>query len=328
MTDLNKVNFMSKTRFDNLSVTNDDELYLVETNIAVDEEVVHNTGAETIAGNKTFSNNVVVTGTTTLNNALTVNANTKITGALQVDNDLIIRYVSDYNQLSIRNSENKDGNYGYNRIELMPLSTDNYGGYIDFHYAGSTDDYTSRIIENETGRLSYIGTHNQSASSSTTETTIAVKGWVNDPAKSTNVVHRSGNEAIVGVKAFSDVVKANAGVRMEGITTTSGAEGLRDVVGIDTNNARVGGLRFIHQSDNSRRVTLYICKTDNTNVAGLSIGLSDDDTTVFTSCPTPSSLTDNSSQIATTAWVNSKIQFVNALPASPVNGVLYLIPET
>lgn len=30
------------------------------------------------------------------------------------------------------------------------------GGYIDFHYRGSTDDYTSRIIENSSGRLSVV----------------------------------------------------------------------------------------------------------------------------------------------------------------------------
>lgn len=323
MTDLNKVNFMSKTRFDNLSVTNDDELYLVETNVAVDEEVVHKTGAETIDGNKTFSNNVVITGTTTLNNALTVNNNVTVTGTSNFGSNVKVSGV-----LLIPNNVNSNASYSNGYIELMPSTTSSFGGYVDFHYAGSTDDYTARLIENESGRISYIGTHSQSTSSSTTETTIATKGWVNDPTKATNVIHRSGNETVAGIKVFNDVVKANAGVRMEGINITSGAEGLRDVVGIDTNNARVGGLRFIHQSDNSRRVTLYICKTDNTNVAGLSIGLSDDDTTVFTSCPTPSSPTDNSTQIATTAWVNSKIQFVNALPASPVNGVLYLIPET
>lgn len=42
--------------------------------------------------------------------------------------------------------------------------------------------------------------------------------------------------------------------------------------------------------------------------------------------PTPD---DNGkgNQAATTAWVNSKIQLVNELPANPVAGVLYCIPE-
>lgn len=318
MTDLNKVNFMSKARFDNLSVTNDDELYIVETNIALDEDVVHKTGNETIAGNKAFGNNITVTGTTTLNNALTVNGNTTISGTTNFGSNV---------KVSGRLIFPNDAIYTNTYIEFRPPTTATYGGYIDFHYAGSSDDYTARIIESASGDIAYVGSQRDAASNSTTSGTLAVKGWVNDPAKSTNVVHRTGDETIGGNKVFNNNVIANSGVRMEGIATTSGVQSLRDVVGIDTNNARVGGLRFMHNNDNTRRAILYICKPDNTYVNGLTIGLSDDDTTVFTSAPTPASLTDNSTQIATTAWVNNKIQFVNALPANPVNGVLYLIPE-
>lgn len=32
-------------------------------------------------------------------------------------------------------------------LELRPPKTSNTGGYIDFHYNSSTDDYTSRLIE-------------------------------------------------------------------------------------------------------------------------------------------------------------------------------------
>ena len=42
--------------------------------------------------------------------------------------------------------------------------------------------------------------------------------------------------------------------------------------------------------------------------------------------PSPA-VTANDGQAATTAWVNSKIQLVNELPANPVAGVLYCIPE-
>lgn len=38
-------------------------------------------------------------------------------------------------------------------IELQPSNSVNHGGYIDFHYNGSNSDYTSRIIENESGAL-------------------------------------------------------------------------------------------------------------------------------------------------------------------------------
>ena len=44
------------------------------------------------------------------------------------------------------------------------------------------------------------------------------------------------------------------------------------------------------------------------------------------SAPTPA-VNANDTQVATTAWVNSKIQLVNELPANSVTGVLYCIPE-
>ena len=39
-------------------------------------------------------------------------------------------------------------------IELVALASANNGGYIDFHYNGSTADYTSRIMESAEGKLS------------------------------------------------------------------------------------------------------------------------------------------------------------------------------
>ena len=44
------------------------------------------------------------------------------------------------------------------------------------------------------------------------------------------------------------------------------------------------------------------------------------------SAPTPSASAAGD-EIATAGWVNSKIQLVNELPANPVAGVLYCIPE-
>lgn len=41
-------------------------------------------------------------------------------------------------------------------IELMPVSNLDTGGYVDFHYGASTEDYTSRIIEDALGHLRII----------------------------------------------------------------------------------------------------------------------------------------------------------------------------
>ena len=41
-------------------------------------------------------------------------------------------------------------------IELTPPTTSTHGGFIDFHFKGSTADYTSRIIELASGNLQII----------------------------------------------------------------------------------------------------------------------------------------------------------------------------
>lgn len=45
-------------------------------------------------------------------------------------------------------------------------SSSNFGGYIDFHFNGDTSNYTTRIIEADSGRLNVIGNFD-------------VKGWLN-----------------------------------------------------------------------------------------------------------------------------------------------------
>lgn len=45
-----------------------------------------------------------------------------------------------------------------NSIEISPPTTAGHGGYIDFHYNGSTEDYTSRIIADGVNELSLIAT--------------------------------------------------------------------------------------------------------------------------------------------------------------------------
>ena len=42
-------------------------------------------------------------------------------------------------------------------IELTPTTGADNGGYIDFHYGGSTKDYTARIIESADGEINIIG---------------------------------------------------------------------------------------------------------------------------------------------------------------------------
>ena len=47
------------------------------------------------------------------------------------------------------------------------------------------------------------------ASNATDSKQVPTIGWVNDPTKSTNVVHRTGNESIAGVKTFSSTITSS-----------------------------------------------------------------------------------------------------------------------
>lgn len=56
---------------------------------------------------------------------------------------------------------------GLASLELNQGINNSIGGYIDFHYAGTTGDYTSRIIESANGRLSLQNTNGTSTTDST-----------------------------------------------------------------------------------------------------------------------------------------------------------------
>lgn len=44
-------------------------------------------------------------------------------------------------------------------VDLRPSSSANHGGYIDFNYNNTADDYTSRIIEELSGMLTFATTN-------------------------------------------------------------------------------------------------------------------------------------------------------------------------
>lgn len=58
-------------------------------------------------------------------------------------------------------------------IELNPGANAGHGGYLDFHYNGSSEDYTSRIIEQSSGVLNVPGTFKVNDSNVLTEASIS-----------------------------------------------------------------------------------------------------------------------------------------------------------
>ena len=65
-------------------------------------------------------------------------------------------------------------------LELIPNSVSSHGGYVDFHFGGTTADYTARLIEAQKGYLSI----NQNPPSDDSSTKIATTNWVNSKLSS------------------------------------------------------------------------------------------------------------------------------------------------
>jgi hypothetical protein len=97
-----------------------------------------------------------------------------------------------------------------------------------------------------------------SASSSTLGTSIATDGWVNDPNKSTNVVHRTGNETITGTKVLNGSIPIK--LNKAGNTYT-------EIQLTKDGSTRIGGFRSI--TDGSlEKVQHYITSADGLSILG------------------------------------------------------------
>lgn len=130
-----------------------------------------------------------------------------------------------------------------------------------------------------------------SASSSTLEELVAATGWVNDPDKSTNVVHRTGNETITGTKVFkgaSPIKLGKAGGTYTEIQYTSDG------------SARLGGLRNIREG-NCDNMQMYVASKDGASILG-SIQLNrDDNNGILATAPHPAASTNYNNPAIMTA---------------------------
>lgn len=106
---------------------------------------------ETSAGTRSISKGNLVSGV----------AGSVPTALSQLTDDSTHRLVTDAEKATWNAKVSNDHYHGGAiltplSIELTPSASSNNGGYIDFHFNGSTSDYTSRIIENASGSL-YMG---------------------------------------------------------------------------------------------------------------------------------------------------------------------------
>ena len=164
-------------------------------------------------------------------------------------------------------------------LEFRPATTATNGGFIDFHYAGSTTDYTSRIIEDASGRLTLSATNG-----------VTISNHINN-----RVIARGNSPVYYQVKSNNISLASPPSA-----DTQLGYINFMDSANVDTAylESRIvpGGISRIH---------LYSTNTSN-NTCGLRIDLTNGQSTGTVSLVNANiPQTDNSTKIATTAFVSN-----------------------
>ena len=177
LTQTNNSTSAASTAYVRTAISNEDAL------------VVHLAGEETITGQKTFSSSIKETSA--IDNTSTSGSLEKVVLNLVDKNDNgIASYIA--GRSNTRNS---------NEIRIKNAS----GNWFDLRV--NVDDSGKGWISTEKGQNISNGSLTD-ATASTSDETIPTKGWVNNPATSTNVVHRTGDESIAGTKTFTGAISA------------------------------------------------------------------------------------------------------------------------
>jgi hypothetical protein len=223
--------------------------------------------AQTITGAKTIANNLNLSATAngyrhiySNNSSITKGtAPSTITGM-----DYVLRDSANSNIAAFSSWYNTNGNINIALSAYTPTQ-------------GSTTHADLRVGNFASGRAEVLFTTPTGVSNScldgetnsTTSDMVALKGWVNNPATATNVVHRTGNETIGGVKRFSEniLTDINATRNVAPSTTQYGGIGIRDnannlfasmVAAMDTNKNAAAFLRVFNPSNTSTSDAVYM----------------------------------------------------------------------
>ena len=136
-----------------------------------------------------------------------------------------------------------------------------------------------------------------------------IQTQLNAKAADSDVVKLTGDQSISGTKTFTDTIKSTK--QGQGIFLTrkskedSSGTGFVDLQFIDTQDKRKGGVRNIIENGNT--TCMYVTNEAGNQIkSSINITYNEDNNTVTTSAPTPST-SDNSTQIATTAYVKSNL---------------------
>lgn len=158
----------------------------------------------------------------------------------------------------------------------------------------------------------------------------AISEALNNKADDTSVVHKEYTETIVGEKQFSSHIVSRTGIDLYSSEITKGLNpesteywGIRvnDYTNSSTwRNTRLGVLEWSLSPGGTSQAFLAAYKNEagSDTTSGISVVYDKTNSTAYATAPTPSSATDNSTKIATTAHV------VNVLKAIYPVGSVYI----
>jgi len=294
--------------------------------------VIHRTGNEEKSGNLTLTSGAIykLKGYSDFSE-LTKSSAHVILEATDLTNNSV---TSLYNYRSYNSQEGKSQTGYWFRAHKYGENT----SYADLRNMIADDGQNFALIYTGGGNLSNTYNYNLVYStSSTSDTLLATMGWVNNPATSTNVVHRSGDETINGNKTINDALYFNGVFRGKNISfqtislndcvstgssetlyyycTSNGASANitdKPIADQDTFLLETSMIRNFSSTDHiifqkyygAKESCIYFrsCKNGTwTSWKKLFLG----DTSEYLTTLTPAT-SDNSTKIATTAWVKAQ----------------------
>lgn len=277
--------------------------------------VVHKTGDEIISGVKTFDSRVRVNNNSSTNEPHLSFTNKNIVKGdtapaayrtLSIDFAAGSATTGTSTELGyIRSWYNTSGGVNYSQIDIIAIDPDpNHT-----HEGGNRKNASMYLYTNGTKQFAQLSFEPIDAVSSTSYSFIPTMGWVNDPARSLNVVHRSGDENISGVKTFNNIVNIKD-ITYDLFDSTASSRYLyfRDKSSHSTGWVET---RINHNGvEGESRLRLFAqTYTDNTfttTVSSVIDVVAQPDGTKYATAPTPD-VSSNDIKIATTSWVRTNL---------------------
>lgn len=293
-------------------------------NKANNNDVVHKTGNETIADIKTFTSTVTRRHEFTSNTAKTlsdVDTNGK-------GNIAIIPYYTGnkiYHRTYAEN--NTSGKHAY-----LDVTVDDSGN-AGLQYSGNASTFNINFVNATQVNVPTPATSDNSTKIATTAF-VKAQGYLTSHQSLANYVTLNSAQTITATKTVQ-----NASLAVKSTVTDDEASSISNnieygMVINDKNNSRIGNFYGGQLSNGKIRTYMCACRPVNGAVKYQYAEIQQDVNGIGNfniSCstataPTPG-VTDNSTKIATTAFVNNKFKVVSALPASPTSGVFYFVKE-